>query len=320
MPTASPASPTNCASANPRRAIARIALDRAEDFLPRVAARREPAIVTELMRSWPATACWSPQWFKQTYPDARFLASVNLPTSGVSYELDWRDHLQDVSMGDFIDGLADFTRPAYVRRQLVERFPGAERQVGFRDMVAAAGGSTDQFLWIGTAATRTGLHFDMQDGVLAQFHGRKALTLVSPADSACLYPYPDSITKSQVSVDAPDPVRFPRFGQATLWEGEIAPGELVFLPRHWWHAITALDVSISSSFSWGEKLGWGDLAQAVNAAGWRGWGRVSRDFVVHGALKRRRNRARMFDDAPFGKQVYELVANGIRRRLRPGSD
>lgn len=306
-------------TANPRRAIPRVALEHAADFLPRVVASREPAIVTGLMASWPATACWSPQWFKQTYPEARFIASVNLPTRGVSYDLDWRDHHQDISMAQFIDGLADFGKPAYVRRQLVERFPGAERQVGFRDMVGPDAGSTDQFLWIGTANTRTGLHFDMQDGVLAQFHGRKALTLVSPADSACLYPYTDSITKSQVSVDEPDAARFPRFAQATLWEGVIGPGEFVFLPRHWWHAITALDVSISSSFNWGEKLGWGDLARAVNAAGWRGWGRVARDFAVHGALKRR-SRSRMFDDPPFGKQVYDLVANGLRRRLHAGSD
>lgn len=303
-------------SVNPKpgRAIPRIELDDAAEFLPRVVARREPAIVTGLMRQWPATALWTPQWFKETYPEARFLTSVNLPTRGVSYDLDWKDHVQDLSMADFIDGLADFSKPAYVRRQLVERFPGADRQVGFREMVGPNAGTTDQFLWIGTANTRTGLHFDTQDGVLAQFHGRKALVLVAPEDSAKLYPYADSITKSRVAVDAPDLERFPRFSDATLWKGEIGPGEFVFLPRHWWHAITALDVSISSSFNWGEKLGWGDFRRAVSAAGAPGWARVARDFVVHGALKRP-SRARMFDDPPFGKQMYDLVAAGVARRL-----
>jgi len=301
-------------TANPSRDIPRVELQRAEDFRAAIRARREPMIVTGLMSSWPATANWSPQWFKQHYPEARFMASVNLPTRGLSYELDWRDHVQDIAMAEFIDGLADFGKPAYVRRQLVERFPGAERDVGFHELVGAGAGCTDQFIWIGTANTRTGLHFDMQDGVLAQFHGRKAVTLVSPADSACLYPYTDSITKSRVVVDAPDLAQFPQFSKATLWQGVIAPGEFVYLPRHWWHAITALDVSISSSFSFGDKLGWGDPAAAVNAAGWRGWGRVSRDFLVHGLLQRP-GRSRLFDDAPFGQQVYALLAAGVRRRL-----
>lgn len=304
------------APANPCRDIPRVELTRAEDFQAAINAQREPMIVTGLMADWPATKHWSPQWFKQRYPQARFVASVNLPTTGVSYELDWRKHVQDVAMAEFIDGLADFSKPAYVRRQLVERFPGAQDDVDFHALVGSGAGCVDQFIWIGTANTRTGLHFDMQDGVLAQFHGRKAVTLVAPADSAYLYPYTDSITKSRVSADSPDLVEFPSFSKATLWQGVIAPGEFVFLPRHWWHAITALDVSISSSFSFGEKLTWGELARAVDAAGWQGWGRVARDFVVHGLLHRP-GRSRMFDDPPFGQQVYALLTAGLKRRLRP---
>ncbi len=297
-----------------RRAIERVPLENHADFLPQIVARRRPAIVTGLMAHWPATGKWSPAWFRQTYAEARFAASVNLPTSGVSYDHDWRDHVRDVSMAEFIDGLAQADRPAYVRRQHVEKFPGAAQDVGFKALAGATARDCEQFVWIGTANTRTGLHFDMQDGVLAQFHGRKTLTLVDPADSAWLYPYPDSITKSRVNADAPDLDAFPDFARATLWQGEIGPGELVFLPRHWWHAITALDVSISSSFSWGDKLSWGELGRAVQAAGWRGWARVGRDFVVHGALGRA-PRSRLFDDPPFGKQLYALVRDGLRRRL-----
>lgn len=297
-----------------RADIERIHVDEPRTFLDRVANRRRPAIVTGLMANWPATHKWSPAWFKQSYPGATFNTHINLPTQGVAYDQTAANHLQAMTMAAFIDGLHDFQKPAYVRRQYVDRFPGAERDVQFLDMVGAQGYSTETFLWIGTANTRTALHFDFQDGALAQFHGRKRVWLVSPADSKYVYPYKDSITKSQVCIDAPEYGRHPDFSRVTVHEGLLNAGELLFIPRRWWHAITALDVSISCSFSWGQKITARELASAVNAGGAGHWARVIRDFVVLGVLHGAHS-LRLNDDPPFGKLMYQILSSAVRRRL-----
>lgn len=297
-----------------RRPIPRIELADDGEFLNLVAHHRTPAIVTGLMNQWPAARMWSPDWFAAQYGSFEFMTSVNLPTSGISYDLDWAEHVKPMTMRDFVDSLQDFDRPAYVRRQEVRRLPGLERDVRFMDMVDGEGFNTQMFVWFGTANTRTGLHFDFQDGVLAQFHGRKQVLMVAPEESRCVYPIADSITKSAVCADAPDFDAHPRFRDVTLWEGVIGPGEMVFLPRCWWHAINALDVSISSSFNWGQKITWSEIAAAIQAGGASHWTRVTRDFVYHGLLHRP-YRTRMFDDPPFGKLLYDLVAQAVARRL-----
>lgn len=312
--TTASASPASRPDLNARAAIPRIHVPDAGSFLELVANRRQPAIVTGVMDQWPATQKWSPEWFGATYGHCEFLTSVNLPTKGISYDLDWAQHVKQMTMLDFVESLKDFDKPAYVRRQEVKRLPGLERDVRFLEMVGRQGVDTEMFVWFGTANTRTGLHFDFQDGVLAQFFGRKQILMVSPDDSGRVYPIPDSITKSAVCADAPDFAKHPRFRDVTVWEGVISPGEMVFLPRCWWHAINALDVSISSSFNWGQKITWSEIAASINAGGARHWARVSRDFFYHGLL-RRPFRTRMFDDPPFGKMMYDLVSQAVARRV-----
>ena len=54
---------------------------------------------------------------------------------------------------------------------------------------------------------------------------------------------------SPVDIDRPDLSRYPLFEQATVLDVVVEPGETVFLPLGWWHQVTALDVSLSFSFS-----------------------------------------------------------------------
>jgi len=44
-------------------------------------------------------------------------------------------------------------------------------------------------------------------------------------------------------------VRYPDFAGARVLDVIVEPGETVFLPLGWWHQVTALDVSLSFSYS-----------------------------------------------------------------------
>lgn len=273
----------------------------------------EPLIVSGILDGWPARK-WSPQYFKTKWGGLPFTPSVDLPTSGRPYEQIWANYHRKMTLGEFVDLLEAAEKPCYVRRQLVERFPGAGTELDFERMFPRDGAGVDNtFIWFGVN-TLTPLHFDLSNGVLCQMHGRKRVFMVGPKDSARLYPYPQSVTKSPVLPHQPDYGSFPRFRDATLFVGSIGPGDLLYIPRLWWHSIIAEGISISVSHEFGESVSYGDIASAISARGALGWLVFARDFVWCGMLGRTGPR-RLFDDPPFGALVYGMLAGAVKRRL-----
>jgi lysine-specific demethylase 8 len=50
---------------------------------------------------------------------------------------------------------------------------------------------------------------------------------------------------SSVDADRPDHARYPLFQQVAVSELVLEPGDLLFLPRRWWHYVRSLAPSIS---------------------------------------------------------------------------
>jgi hypoxia-inducible factor 1-alpha inhibitor (HIF hydroxylase) len=88
--------------------------------------------------------------------------------------------------------------------------------------------STNMLL-VGQRGVITPTHYDEQQNFFAQIAGRKVVTLYSPADFRCLYPYPvghPADRQSQVLHEKPDLDRFPLFAGASASETTLAPGEV----------------------------------------------------------------------------------------------
>jgi lysine-specific demethylase 8 len=284
------------------------------DFLRRFVAARTPVILTGLVTRWPAYGRWTPDYFKERFPNVTCKVSVNLPTQAVSYEKKAADHLQEMSLSQFVDYMKTATAPCYYRRQHANKLTGIENDVSLDELTPGYRADTD-FMWIGSAGTRTGLHFDTQDNVLCQLYGTKDLWLAAPSQSKHLYTYPASVTKSRVAPDRPDLNAFPDLDKVTFLHGTLDAGECIYIPNRWWHSVISTSISISVSHEFGQKISWGGLASAVNAGGLRSWMAVSRDFLNHGVLGRPFER-RLADDPPFGRVLYDLV-RGSARRARP---
>ncbi|CAM9302213.1 unnamed protein product [Ectocarpus fasciculatus] len=110
--------------------------------------------------------------------------------------------------------------------------------------------ATDSTLWLGTGGSHTPLHFDTYGvNLVAQLHGRKRWLLYPPADTLALaptrIPYEESSVFSQVDARAPDLVRFPQFADAHPLAVTLEPGDVLFVPKHWWHFVEATDTSLS---------------------------------------------------------------------------
>ncbi len=97
-------------------------------------------------------------------------------------------------------------------------------------------------LRLSSADTSLWTHYDIMDNVLMQVLGTKRVVLFPPADEAALYVQGSS---SRVpDVDAPMEelaAAWPRLPPALARrrEGVLAPGEALFIPALWLHAVTA---------------------------------------------------------------------------------
>ncbi len=111
--------------------------------------------------------------------------------------------------------------------------------LGARDALAS--------IWLGNR-TRVAAHHDLPDNLACVVAGRRRFTLFPPDAVGELYVGPLDFASagqavSLVDVDQPDIAAFPRYAQALARAqvAELAPGDAIFIPSLWWHAVSALD-------------------------------------------------------------------------------
>lgn len=112
-------------------------------------------------------------------------------------------------------------------------------------------------LWLGNR-TSTAAHWDLPQNLACVVAGRRRFTLFPIDQVANLYVGPLDRTlagqaSSLVDVDAPDLARFPRFADAMAVAevAELGPGDVLYMPSLWWHAVRSLDpVGAMVNFWW----------------------------------------------------------------------
>lgn len=114
-------------------------------------------------------------------------------------------------------------------------------------------------LWLGNR-TRTAAHWDLPQNLACVVAGRRKFTLFPTEQIANLYVGPLDFTLagqpiSLVDIDAPDLERFARFAEAleAAQTAELGPGDALYIPSLWWHAVAALDeLGAMINFWWRE--------------------------------------------------------------------
>ncbi|XP_066488498.1 HSPB1-associated protein 1 isoform X2 [Tiliqua scincoides] len=110
-------------------------------------------------------------------------------------------------------------------------------------------------LWIGSAGASTPCHLDSYGcNLVLQVQGRKRWHLYQPEDFSFLYPtripYEESSVFSRVNVINPNLKSFPQFKKAQAHVVTLLPGQVLFVPRHWWHYVESIDPITVSINSW----------------------------------------------------------------------
>lgn len=233
--------------------VARISQDRfVKDYLR----RNQPVILTDLIDHWPARKSWSFESFSQLGADVEVYLEVGNVMQGEA-------NFVPVKFGDYIRSILDSrNRDANREGESSERavpylsifdifhfFPQLKSDVDF-SLLRSQKVLNYSAAFLGPRGTVTGLHFDWADNTLAQIRGHKAITLVSPDQSPLLYrseKFDLLAVSSSVDIDHYDRGRFPLFERAKLQQATLHEGEMLFIPRGWWHHIRSLSPSITVS-------------------------------------------------------------------------
>lgn len=244
--------------------IERIERPSYEEFRDRHLEPRVPVLITGALAEWPALRRWSFEHVGTAIGDRTIHPviarngrwSVDLREGMRTEEMDFatyraemesgevRHYLRLPLEGEFDDLLADeYETPVYCRKRIFMK----------------------KNLWVGSAGVSSGLHYDMMHNVVGQIVGRRRAVLFAPEEGSNLYAYPLrslSWHHSPVRVEDPDLDRYPNFTKARRMEVEIEAGELLFIPKGWWHHFATVENAIAINFFWLTKR----LAPAIALA------------------------------------------------------
>jgi hypothetical protein len=224
-----------------------------DEFVQRFVLGCRPLVITGLARDWPALRRWSPQDLKQRFGHLEVEVQAERQAD-LNYEQNKLRHRRRVQLGEFVDQVlsAGTTNDHYLtaNNELLRRpeFAPLLQDIGpLPDYCDRAQLANNSSFWFGPAGTVTPLHHDTLMLFHTQVIGRKRWRFISPLETPHLYNYYD--VYSPIDIDRPDLHRYPMFSQVKVLDVVVEPGETVFLPLGWWHQVSALDLSMSFSFS-----------------------------------------------------------------------
>lgn len=232
----------------------------------------QPAVLRGLGADWPAVGAarqGRPQIvdYLKAGPPRRQVGAI-LGAPDIAGRFFYRDDMQALNftrgrcrLEDFLDRLLRDQDEAHPFAMAVQSEIIAELLPGFAeanrtDLVDA---KVPPRIWIGNAI-RVAPHYDLMENVGVVVAGRRRFTVFPPDQAANLYPGPFELTPagtpvSMVDLAAPDLDRYPRFAEAaaTAQSAELAPGDAIYLPFHWWHGVDSLEpVSIFVNYWWND--------------------------------------------------------------------
>lgn len=236
-----------------------------ERFAREYEASATPVVLRGVATSWPATERWSLDRLAREHGDLRVLAA-RLDRGAVV--MDARRGLEHapVTLGAFLEALRGGARDRYVSTPLADLPPTLARDAPLPPYCDGASWH-DGNLWIGADGTTSGLHFDVADNFHAVVSGRKRFVLAPPRQSASLYPngplhgVPNG---ARVDLERPDFERFPRMRDASPVVAELGPGDMLYIPRLWWHQVRTIGTCVSVNYWWSS----GPYGALVTMARW----------------------------------------------------
>lgn len=233
------------------------------EFLEEYYSANLPVVLTDVTHDWSAIERWSPAHLAKVI-GAEQVEVMTEREGDADFEVNSVRHISTMPFDEYVRYVtgSEWSNDRYLvaNNHFLERPAAAPLWSDFQidqryfDPARTSGAV---FLWFGPAGTVTPLHHDVVNVMLVQVYGRKLVRLISPLETHCVYN--DVGVFSKVDPTAPDLDAFPRYAQVRPFHVLLEPGQALFIPVGWWHHVTALDTSMSLSFTnfhWVNNFNW----------------------------------------------------------------
>lgn len=196
----------------------------------------KPVLYPQGASSWPAVAKWDWDYF------SRVCGDLQVPIQKSISEQDGTKFDQ-MTMREFMQGFSaksdSESSYAYLTEfELFDVAPALLDDVShpFWDYTIRYSGA-----WIGKQGGKTGFHYDHYNNTLTQIKGTKQVYILAPTEDPNMYisdKYDMGATLSKVPVsgDIDLAAEFPNVLRAKYHLVTLNPGDILYIPRNWWHA------------------------------------------------------------------------------------
>lgn len=222
-------------------------------FIPKI-----PAIITESIE-WPAKEKWKNVNYLIELAGCR---TVPIEVGKDYSKEDWSQELitfKEFLIQQMVEGSNSDKIKYLAQHNLFEQIPELKNDIIVPDYCCISEDESKEYeepdikAWIGPKGTISPLHFDPKHNLLCQVVGTKKIILARPDDTPNLYPHESSMllgNTSQIDAENVDYQKFPLVRNAKLMEVILHEGDMLYIPKHFWHFVKSLSTSFSVSFWW----------------------------------------------------------------------
>jgi hypothetical protein len=231
--------------------------------------QKQPVVITDVAPHWGAMKKWNADYLKSVAGES--MVTVHYDPDGDFRRWYIRDPStrddRQMRFGELLDLVYKNKKKArqyYMTEHcLREVSPKLLEDVNMADLVDLSGTDWEPLLFVGRDTCMPAHYHGTTEAVLCQFVGRKQVTLVAPDQTPYLYPSPwyaqaplfSRINGREIQTGTVNLEEWPLFQHAKLIQFTLNPGEILYIPVHWWHVTSVPeDVSVSMTCFWDSRL------------------------------------------------------------------
>jgi lysine-specific demethylase 8 len=220
-----------------------------ESFWTKYLFTQKPVIIKNGITHWPAFEKWR---------DVNYLTNLagfrTVPIElGSKYDSEnWSQGLfkfEEFLRLYFVEPNKDREVAYLAQHDLFEQIPRLKNDIKIPEYCAISESDPVIKAWIGPKNTISSMHTDPKQNLLCQVFGEKLLILAAPENSKNLYPH-DGILNNTSQID-PTNLNFKEFPlskNVKFLKVHLKAGDILFIPKLWWHYVQSLTPSASVSF------------------------------------------------------------------------
>lgn len=218
-----------------------------KDFIEHYLKKQQPLLIKGYAKQWDAFPLWNFDYIREQAKGQEVPIYDNRPADANQRSDTPATHLK---MEDYLDEITTQDSDKRIFFYIItDRLPALLNNFTYPDLGIKFFKRLPTLFFGGNQA-HVLMHYDvdMSDFVHIHFEGRKRILLFDQSQSKNLYKVPLSVhTIETIDFDHPDYEQFPALKKAKGVEVEMEHGDLLFIPKGWWHYNRYLEAGFSMS-------------------------------------------------------------------------